>query len=62
MVEDASRDKRLSLDSEQAGILTHHHQSAIVVPPEEVAHVGVRKVEATHKVYGKYSKWALFIG
>ncbi|GLB36915.1 putative major facilitator superfamily protein [Lyophyllum shimeji] len=24
-------------------------------------HLGVRTVEATHKVYGKYSKWALFI-
>jgi hypothetical protein len=26
------------------------------------AHLGVKTVEATHKVYGKYSKWALFIG
>ena len=26
----------------------------------EYAHVGVKKVEATHKVYGKYSKWFLF--
>lgn len=25
------------------------------------AHLGVKTVEATHKVYGKYSKWALFI-
>ncbi|KAG6816467.1 hypothetical protein H0H87_005827 [Tephrocybe sp. NHM501043] len=25
------------------------------------AYVGVKTVEATHKVYGKYSKWALFI-
>ena len=29
---------------------------------EEVdAHMGVKKVEAAEKVYGKYSKWALFI-
>ncbi|PPQ72102.1 hypothetical protein CVT26_006880 [Gymnopilus dilepis] len=27
-----------------------------------VAHYGVKTVEATHKVYGKYSKWCLFIG
>ncbi|KAF8060651.1 drug:h+ antiporter [Lyophyllum atratum] len=28
---------------------------------EDDAHIGVKTVEATHKVYGKYSKWALFI-
>ncbi|TFK35357.1 drug:h+ antiporter [Crucibulum laeve] len=28
---------------------------------DTVAHVGVKKVEAAQKVYGKYSKWALFI-
>ena len=27
----------------------------------DVAHIGVKTVEATHKVYGKYSKWFLFI-
>ncbi|KAG6890842.1 hypothetical protein C0992_012481 [Termitomyces sp. T32_za158] len=27
-----------------------------------VAYEGVKTVEATHKVYGKYSKWFLFIG
>ena len=26
------------------------------------AHVGVKTVEAAEKVYGKYSKWWLFIG
>jgi len=25
------------------------------------AHLGVKKVEASYKVYGKYSKWVLFI-
>ncbi|KAF8198595.1 drug:h+ antiporter [Pholiota molesta] len=29
---------------------------------DTVAHLGVKTVEATHKVYGKYSKWFLFIG
>ncbi|OCH87436.1 drug:h+ antiporter [Obba rivulosa] len=29
---------------------------------EEDAHVGVKKVEAAEKVYGRYSKWFLFIG
>ncbi|KAG6830481.1 hypothetical protein H0H92_000488 [Tricholoma furcatifolium] len=29
---------------------------------EIVAYGGVKTVEATHKVYGKYSKWFLFIG
>ncbi|KXN88953.1 Siderophore iron transporter 3 [Leucoagaricus sp. SymC.cos] len=28
---------------------------------EDVGHLGVRTVEATHKVYGKYSKWFLFV-
>ncbi|KAK0206671.1 drug:h+ antiporter [Desarmillaria ectypa] len=27
-----------------------------------VAHTGVEAVKATHKVYGKYSRWCLFIG
>lgn len=28
---------------------------------EDEAHRGVRKVEAIHRVFGRYSKWALFI-
>ncbi|KAF9014214.1 drug:h+ antiporter [Cyathus striatus] len=28
---------------------------------EVVAHLGVKTAEATHKVYGKYSKWFLFV-
>jgi hypothetical protein len=28
---------------------------------EAEAHEGVRAIEATNKVFGKYSKWALFI-
>ena len=27
----------------------------------DIAHIGVKTVEATHKVYGKYTKWFLFI-
>jgi hypothetical protein len=26
------------------------------------SHIGVKTVQATHKVYGKYSKWFLFLG
>ncbi|KAK0190166.1 drug:h+ antiporter [Armillaria mellea] len=29
---------------------------------EVIAHGGVAKIKATHKVYGKYSRWFLFIG
>lgn len=29
---------------------------------ETDAHVGVKTVEAATKVFGKYSRWALFIG
>lgn len=33
----------------------------LAVRAEEDAHVGVKKVEAAEKVYGRYSKWFLFI-
>ncbi len=29
---------------------------------EQDAHLGVKAVEAAEKVYGRYSKWFLFIG
>ncbi|KAK7447416.1 hypothetical protein VKT23_014125 [Stygiomarasmius scandens] len=29
---------------------------------EEFVHQGVKTVEATNKIFGKYSKWALFVG
>ncbi|OBZ77205.1 Siderophore iron transporter 3 [Grifola frondosa] len=32
------------------------------IEAEEDAHVGVKTVEAAEKVYGRYSKWFLFIG
>ena len=39
--------------------------SEVIIRPSidlenEDAHIGVRKVEATHKVHTKYSKWLLF--
>ncbi|KAL0060243.1 hypothetical protein AAF712_012998, partial [Marasmius tenuissimus] len=34
---------------------------AFTESPDKVD-TGIRTVEATHKVYGKYSKWFLFIG
>ena len=33
-----------------------------VLQAEEDAHLGVKAVEAAEKVYGRYSKWFLFIG
>lgn len=35
---------------------------AEVIEAEVDAHVGVKKVEAAEKVYGRYSKWFLFTG
>jgi len=29
---------------------------------EVAAHEGVKAIEATHKVYGRYTKWFLFVG
>ncbi len=33
-----------------------------VLQAEEDAHLGVKAVEAAEKVYGRYSKWFLFVG
>ena len=33
-----------------------------VLQAEEDAHLGVKRAEAAEKVYGRYSKWFLFIG
>lgn len=32
------------------------------VEEEKDAHVGVKTVEAAEKVYGRYSKWLLYLG
>ncbi|PSS03712.1 hypothetical protein PHLCEN_2v3966 [Hermanssonia centrifuga] len=37
-------------------------RTAQEVEEEQDAHVGVKTVEAAEKVYGKYSKWFLFLG
>ena len=34
----------------------------VAVQAEEDAHIGVKKVEAAERVYGRFSKWFLFIG
>ncbi|CDO70201.1 hypothetical protein BN946_scf184942.g1 [Trametes cinnabarina] len=34
----------------------------VEIEAEEDAHIGVKTVEAAEKVYGRYSKWCLFIG
>lgn len=33
-----------------------------VLQAEEDAHLGVKRAEAAEKVYGRYSKWFLFVG
>ena len=38
-----------------------HGVSSSASSSTDIAHIGVKTVEATHKVYGKYSKWFLFI-
>ncbi|KAF9457293.1 drug:h+ antiporter [Collybia nuda] len=40
---------------------TKGHVDTASSDSDSAAHIGVKTVEATHKVYGKYSKWALFI-
>ena len=37
-------------------------QTVEVLQAEEDAHLGVKAVEAAEKVYGRYSKWFLFVG
>lgn len=49
-------------DVEQGTRLSEKTPSEVIEVAGEVdAHQGVKKVEAAEKVYGKYSKWALFI-
>lgn len=42
--------------------LTVDHKIALEGEEEEEVNFGVKTVEAAEKVYGKYSKWFLFIG
>ncbi|EIW85960.1 MFS general substrate transporter [Coniophora puteana RWD-64-598 SS2] len=47
-----SGDAALALDGDAVAALA----------AEQDAHVGVKRVEAAQRVYGRYSRWALFIG
>ena len=47
--------------SEKAGSTEKVDSVASSAEDVAVAHSGVAMVEATHRVFGKYSKWALFI-
>ncbi|KAG6862553.1 hypothetical protein C0995_000101 [Termitomyces sp. Mi166 len=47
----------VDLDNKNPVVLTPNTSEEAVV-----AYEGVKTVEATHKVYGKYSKWLLFLG
>ena len=43
-------------------VLSIDHKLAQEIEVEEDAPAGVKTVEAAERVYGKYSKWFLFIG
>ncbi|EAU93687.1 ferrichrome-type siderophore transporter [Coprinopsis cinerea okayama7 len=52
----------MSYGDEKAPVRDVEAGSAPSITSTEIAaHVGVRNIEATHKVFGKYSKWCLFI-
>ncbi|OAX34932.1 MFS general substrate transporter [Rhizopogon vinicolor AM-OR11-026] len=42
--------------------LRSHSETRSVIAAEPDAHAGVKKVEAAQRVYGRYSRWCLFIG
>jgi hypothetical protein len=44
--------------AEIAAAPAHESEETLVTE----SHTGVKTVQATHKVYGKYSKWFLFLG
>ena len=46
----------------EAGIPRLGFATKIELETEEDAHLGVKTVEAAEKVYGRYSKWFLFVG
>ncbi|KAI0329355.1 drug:h+ antiporter [Cubamyces sp. BRFM 1775] len=46
----------------EAGIPRLDFTTKIEIEAEEDAHLGVKTVEAAEKVYGRYSKWFLFVG
>ena len=46
----------------EAGIPRLGFNTKVEIEAEEDAHLGVKTVEAAEKVYGRYSKWFLFVG
>ncbi|TEB20096.1 ferrichrome-type siderophore transporter [Coprinellus micaceus] len=40
---------------------TQRDVDAVSIQSEDVGHEGVKTVQATHRVFGRYSKWALFV-
>ncbi|KAH9896440.1 drug:h+ antiporter [Cubamyces lactineus] len=46
----------------EAGIPRLDFTTKVEIEAEEDAHLGVKTVEAAEKVYGRYSKWFLFVG
>ena len=49
------------MSDEKAGVRDVESSHSSRTADEDLAHEGVKTVEATHKVFGKYSKWFLFI-
>ncbi len=49
---------RDEFDTSRKSVASDDH----VARDDIAAHTGVEAVKATHKVYGKYSRWCLFIG
>ncbi|KAG1719745.1 hypothetical protein EDD22DRAFT_939019, partial [Suillus occidentalis] len=56
--QDDPRDTCSSHGDDASGVDTEPRLPAL----EEDAHAGVKKVEAAQRVYGRYSRWCLFIG
>ena len=59
----AKRDSHSSGDVEKSafGHQQDTPQSVVLVEADNDAHLGVARLEAAAKVWGKYSKWVLFI-
>jgi hypothetical protein len=58
LILDDPRDTCSSHGDDASGIDTEPGIPAV----EQDAHAGVKKVEAAQRVYGRYSRWCLFIG
>jgi hypothetical protein len=55
-------DSRSSHDDDVSACGTAVDSELRSVAAEQDAHAGVKKVEAAQRVYGRYSRWCLFIG